>query len=112
MEASHMDSTADAGGSPAESLAAEPGEGLPDRLTINLAPDTRRRLTDGGRVTLTAAVRRLVHDRLTLFEMPLPSRAVLLREMEQLGVTSQRDYIVWLLMERYRQIVSQERGGR
>lgn len=71
-----------------------------DRTSIILAPGSRPRLTEQGRVPLSTAIRRALYDSLTLFDLPTPSRAALEADMQRLGVTSQRDYIVWLLVER------------
>ena len=77
----------------------------PDRATFILAPGTRLELTHKGRVPLSTALRETINDRLNFFALPAPAREVLDADMKRLGVRSQRDYVVWLLMERHRHVL-------
>lgn len=78
----------------------------PDRATFILAPGTRLELTHKGRVPLSTALRETIHDRLNFFALPAPAREVLDADMKRRGIRSQRDYIIWLLMERHRHVLS------
>lgn len=93
--------------SPAQ--AQEPADGR-GSVTLNLPQATKDLVTREGRESLSAAVRGLIRDRISLFEMPRPARLVLERDMEQQGITDQRDYVIWLLLERHRHILGQGRA--
>lgn len=76
-------------------------------VTLNLPQRTKDLVTRDGRESLSAAVRGLIRDRISLFEMPRPARLVLEKDMEQQGITDQRDYVIWLLLERHRHLMGQ-----
>lgn len=78
-------------------------------VSLNLPQTTKDMVTRGGRESLSAAVRGLIRDRISLFEMPRPARLVLEKDMARQGITDQRDYVVWLLLERHRHLMGQER---
>ena len=81
------------------SLAAAEARVARGRTTILLPPAEKRRLSGLGR-TVTGAVRQLIQDGLHLFGLPQPFRVELEADMRAQGMASQRDYIVWLLLER------------
>lgn len=80
-------------------------ESVPERCTVILAPGTRLELTHQGRVPLSTVLRETVHDRLNFFALPAPAREVLNADMKRRGIRSQRDYVVWLLLERHRHVL-------
>src|SRR5688572_2727614 len=51
---------------------------------------------------LSRVVLDVLRDVRTLFDLPRPMRSALESDMANLGLTSNRDYLLWLLMERYR----------
>jgi hypothetical protein len=75
------------------------------RTTIILPPSAKAHLAAGGR-TITSAVRQLIWDSLHLFDLPQPIKAQLEADMEALGMATQRDYIVWLLVGRHTQLAA------
>ncbi|MFT3714029.1 MAG: hypothetical protein QM817_40730 [Archangium sp.] len=70
--------------------------------------ELRAYLTGRGarRGDLITALRRVITDSGTFFGLPAPARARLEQDMAALKLTSQRDYIVWLLMERHRLVTA------
>lgn len=95
------------GAAQGQELQVDAGRGS---VTLNLAQATKDLITREGRESLSAAVRGLIRDRVSLFEMPRPARLVLERDMEQHGITDQRDYVIWLLLERHRHLLGQGRS--
>lgn len=93
-----------AGGSPV-SVSRDATEGedpKAEKTNIVLAPGTKQELIEGGRFSVSGAIRRMLEDWRAFFGLPAPARAVLAADMAELGVATQRDYIVWLLIERHR----------
>jgi hypothetical protein len=76
-----------------------------DRCSFILAPGTRDELTQRGVVPISTALREAIHDRLNFFALPAPARDVLAADMKRRGIRSQRDYVIWLLMERHRHVL-------
>lgn len=64
---------------------------------------------DAPKGAFAAALRQVITDSGTLFGIPAPLREVLEAEMRDLGL-SQRDYVVWLLLERHGQLTRGPRG--
>lgn len=95
-------------GGPAQ-LQESQGDGR-GSVTLNLPQATKDLVTREGRESLSAAVRGLIRDRISLFEMPRPARLVLEKDMDQQGITDQRDYVIWLLLERHRYLLGQGRS--
>ncbi|MDP1918918.1 MAG: hypothetical protein Q8L14_21895 [Myxococcales bacterium] len=80
-------------------------DSIADRCSFILAPGTRLELTHQGLVPISTALREAIHDRLNFFALPAPAREVLDADMKRRGIRSQRDYVIWLLMERHRHVL-------
>ena len=70
------------------------------RTTVSLAPGDKRALAETAR-NVTAAVRELIRDGLTLYGLPAPIRETLQEDMRALRMQRPRDYIVYLLFQRH-----------
>ena len=76
------------------------------RLSLCLPDELRERLVSGParRGALTGALLQCVLDATSLYGLPKPVRDELERDMRQRRYSDQRDYVLWLLVERYRQL--------
>lgn len=87
---------------------------LSQRATVYFFPREAEQLTQGGRVPLAPAVRALLDDLFTLYGLPRPIRAALEEDMRALGMSAEspREYLVWLLHQRYVDLTREARDER
>lgn len=75
-----------------------------ERLTLDLDASQKKAITpDIGR-GYAGVIRSLIDDSLNLFGLPAPIREVLEVDMRERGIPRQRDYVLWLLLERERSL--------
>ena len=76
------------------------------RLSVVVPAEYRRRLVSprAPRGALSGALLRCIEDATALYGLPKPVQAALQKDMRKRRFADQRDYVQWLLLERYRAV--------
>lgn len=80
----------------------------PWRTSLVLPPGAKKKLSRSGGPRLATAIRLVLTDSFTLFNLPAAARLVLEADMARNGMEEQRDYVIWLLVGRLRELLHKE----
>lgn len=82
------------------------------RLSVSVPAEYRKRLVSprARRGELSGALLRCIEDATSLYGLPAVVRDALLKDMKRRRFADQREYVQWLLLERYHAVASAKRA--